>query len=62
MNFNTFRLHLLSYSLFLLIEVTKALFPSLNFIEYGTNIVLWLTNAALSVCHLREKLNNFPMF
>ena len=62
MNFHTFCLHLLNYSFLLLIEVTEALFPSLDFIEDGTNVVLWLANAALSVCHLGEKLYNVRMF
>jgi len=45
----SFDLKSLSYHLFLLVKITMLLFPSLNFIEDGTDVITWLTNSLLSI-------------
>jgi hypothetical protein len=45
----SFDLKSLSYHLFLLVKIAMLLFPSLNFIEDGTDVITWLTNSLLSI-------------
>ena len=39
----------LSNHLFLLVKIALLLFPFLNFIEDGTDVITWLTNSLLSI-------------
>lgn len=49
MDKQSFDLKSLSYHLFLLVKIAMLLFPSLNFIEDGTDVITWLTNSLLSI-------------
>ena len=50
-----------SYVLFLFVKITLPLFPSLNFIEDGTDVITRLANSLLSINESFQVIDDFDM-